>query len=837
MGKHQVQAARFRALTALGACVLGVVLASRFPSAAPVAWFSAACLLAAGTIALGGPRRGAGLGLCLVALSAGWTLTRTSGNGTHRLNAVVGAINAKLGRVPIEIEGVVAAPVRVERRMAGLADPPMWPEERWEGLVRVRRVYATDGDGRGSWVRASGEARLLVPEGVELAAGASVRVLGMYAPPPGARNAGEPHWRAMSAQSGRVGSIVVNDASQIEPGAPGGLGDRIAAGAARLRWVIRARALSAIGLDGAPGSETSEGGAMMGALLLGQRDPGFEGVYERFQRIGAAHVLAISGFHLALVVLLSVVVIRAIGEHPRIETLIVAGVLGLIVLVIPMQPPIVRAAAIVGALILSGAAGRRYDRMTVLAWVGVALIIWRPLDALGLDYQLSMGVTALLVVLGDRDRRAMLNRRKMPVAEPLDKARGFPGRAWRWVVESARMNFACWLVATPAIVYHAGLVSLLAPVVALVLIPMVMVLMVVGYVQVVVGVIAPSLGGAGMGAVGAMARVVMGFVAWADSIPGAWARVDRVSAAWAIAATVLAALLVTRRVRWRSPFVLGACAAAVGWVFIEPMVWRESAPVRIDMLDVGDGSCLLIQSQGRGLVWDCGSLDRRVGRTAARAARSLRITRLRDAVVTHDNLDHFNALPELARLAGIERVWISDRLWDSPSHAWSRVAAALEAMGVEIHRIAAGDTLVIGRARLDILWPDPARIARLDDNDTSVVARLTIGGDDDQTPSVLLCGDIEAPAMDAIEALYPGLGAEVLELPHHGSARDRAYGFVRELDPALVLQSTGPTRLDDDRWDAVRAGRDWYATAGGGGVWVTLDEAGITGRGWEVDRD
>lgn len=843
VGRSSVQGARVRALLALLAAVLGVVVGVRWSGAwsgdglGPVLWFSAAGVMACGSISLRGRWRGVCLVVCVGLASAGWTLARTDTRGTDRLDRVVGAIGPKQQRVPVEIEAVVIEPVRTQRRVRGLADPPMWPQTRSQAWVRVGRVYATDAHGRGSWVDASGDVRLLVPKGTLMAAGSRVRVLGMYAPSRGARNAGDRDWRAVSAQSGRVGTIVVGDAAQIEPLGPGGLWDRVVGGVLGLRWLVRGRAMAAIGLDADAGGmnegdEGDEGGAMLAALLLGQREPSFEGVYETFQRVGAAHVLAISGFHLALVVLLAVVLVRAVGEHPGLEALIVVGVLGAMVLVIPMRPPIVRAAVIVGALLVTGAAGRRYDRMTVLAWVGVGLIVWRPLDALGLGYQLSMGVTGLLVVLSDRNRHALLDRNTMVLVGAIERPRGAIKRSAQWLGDTARTNLACWLVATPAIVYHAGLVSLLAPVVAMVLIPMVMVLMVAGYVQIVVGVVAPGAGVYGVGAVHTLAGVVMGFVAWADALPGAWARVDRVSAWWAIGATLLAALVVTRAVRWRWPVVLGLCVVAAGWVFVEPLVWRQRAPVRIDMLDVGDGSCVLVHSGGRGLVWDCGSLDRRVGESTARAARALGIGRLSDAVVTHDDLDHFNGLPELARLTGIERVWITDRLMDSPSRAWARVAGALTGSGVEIKRIGAGDTLTIGRARLEILWPDPARVTGFEDNDTSVVARLTIAGNGERSPSVLLTGDIEAAAMDAIVSTYPGLDADVIELPHHGSARDRAYGFVRDLSPAVVLQSTGPTRLDDERWAWARRGRDWYTTAAGGGVWVTLGEDGRIEHGW-----
>ncbi|MEX0876113.1 MAG: ComEC/Rec2 family competence protein [Phycisphaerales bacterium] len=831
-GLTHAQAARGRALTALCAAIVGVVISGHLPTGLsnPVLWFSTGCALAGGAVALGPRLRPAAFALCVLAMAIGWTQLRTSAAGTDRLDLVVGEIDARRARVPIEVRGVLIEPPRTQRRMPGLADPPMWPDSQTVARIRIESVYAVDPGGRGSWTPASGDARLIVPDGIGLSAGRRITVLGLYSPPPGARNIGEPDWGAMGVQSGRVGTIVVGDAAQISVLAHDGLLPGVKAKLLELRSLIRTRGLAAIGLAG-DAEQANPGGAMLGALLLGQREPVFAGVYDAFQRVGVAHVLAISGFHLALVILLAVFAIRAIGEHPRVETAIIATVLVLMVLVIPMRPPIVRAAVIVASLLIAGRFGRRYDRMTVLAWVGVGLLIWRPLDAMGLGYQLSMGVTGLLVMLSHTQKHAVLNRHSFTIGG-VDKPRGLMARWSRWIRNLAATNLACWLVAMPAILYHAGLVSLLAPLASMALVPMVMVLMVAGYLQVALGVIAPEPAASTAGAVGWIAEGVLGFIGWVDSLPGSSVRMHRISALWALIATALAAAVAIRPAKLRSPAMIAACMLVIGWVFVEPLIWRDRGGVRIDMMDVGDGSCLIVHSGGHGLVWDCGSLDRRVGRQAADMARALGITRLEDAIVTHDNLDHFNGLVELAERTGLERVWITPRLMDDPSPGWERIAGALSERGIQIRTIAMGDTLEIGGARLEILWPDPARTVGLDDNDTSLVARVTRIGD--RRPSVLLTGDIEGPAMEIISDMHPDLRADVLELPHHGSARDRAYGWVAGVDPAVVLQSTGASRLDDERWDGVRPGRAWYTTAARGGVWARIRADGRIEHGWAV---
>ena len=832
-GHNQVLGARRRALWALALFACGTIIGAHAVRAGIehgavfALGLSGLCVTAA--VLLPTRWRGAVLGAAVLLLGVGWCALRVDPQRPDRLSARVGAMDARLGAVPIEVRGVVTRSSRIIERVPGLADPPMWPDRTNVGELRVRSVLIHLGDGRTDWVETGGSLRVLLPMDASVSAGSRIELLGRYSAPGSRRNPGEPDWDMLAAQRGGVGSLVVDDALHIRPIAPGGLLARVESWLLSLRGGIRSRALASIGgEDGAVGVRS--------ALLLGEREPSFERVFTSFQRVGVAHLLAISGFHLALVVLMVALLIRVVGDHPRLETAAVLVVLLGVVVLIPMRPPIVRAAVIVGAMLLASGAGRRYDRMTVLAWVGLGLLVWRPLDAMSMGWQLSMGVTALLVSLGDGHRRAQLSRESvMPMSR--DRSRGLWARAGLWVWGAVKVNLCCWLVALPTVVYHAGVVGTLAPIAALVVLPIVALLMACGYLQIIIAVLSPSIAEQTRWLVEGPSAWAMGLIGWFEQLPLAWVRVPSVGAGWALGATLVLALLVTGRLRWRRPLGIGALVLVMAWGLAQGWLNRPGAPLRVVMLDVGDGSCVIVQSGHEALLWDCGSLDRRMGEATARALRTMGVSRLTDVIVTHDNLDHYNALPELHEAMGFARVRITARLRDDASNAWSRVRADLESRGVIIKTLGRGDELRIGGASLRVLWPDPALIGGYDDNDTSVVALLDPQPDRDGHPRMLLTGDIEHDAMERIMALEPGLpgalGGGVIELPHHGSARDAAYGFVGWLDPGVIVQSTGASRLDDDRWDGQRPGRDWFTTARRGAIVVEFDAGGaVSARYW-----
>jgi competence protein ComEC len=326
-------------------------------------------------------------------------------------------------------------------------------------------------------------------------------------------------------------------------------------------------------------------------------------------------------------------------------------------------------------------------------------------------------------------------------------------------------------------------------------------------------------------------------IGWFEQLPFAWVRVPGVSVWWAIASTIVLALIVTGRWRWKRPLSWIALLVVFLWGVLQPRLTAPTMPLRVVMLDVGDGSCVIVQSGNEAILWDCGSLDRRVGSAAGRALRTLGVTRLQRVLVTHDNLDHFNGLPDLMESVAIDEVRITARLRDDPSPSWVRVRGALEARGTSIRTLQRGDTLMVGSASMEILWPDPVLIDGYDDNDTSLVALLDPEPGADGSARLLLTGDIERDAMERLRALEPTLperfAGGVMELPHHGSAREAAHGFVDWLRPGVIVQSTGPSRLDDDRWAAQRAGRDWYTTARSGAVVVEFgDDGRVETRYW-----
>ncbi len=807
-----IQSARSRTLWALAAWCTGILLVHASVDLAPVIWFGVAGLvLTAATVFV--PRL---IGMAMIAAlaltSAGYSTLRITPN-EHQLDSIVRS-QTNEPFVVIECRGLITSRVSTSRIERTPADSPRWSGVQHTAKVSIREIRAGD-----AWVQAHGQLRVVLPEHTTqpFRAGHMATMIGSYRPPGTARNPGDPDWLTIAAQSNQTGTLYIEHDELITTAPPTSLIDRTAGVLWNIRATLQSRATDAMGLEDSPSSAS----AVMGALILGYRDPGFNEIYQSFQRIGIAHMLAISGFHVAMMLALAVLCIRIVGDHPKVETFIVIGIIAAIIILLPLRPPILRAVVIVVVLLGAGGFGRRYDRVTVLLWVALGLLILRPLDLFSLGYQLSIGITALLLMLAKNGPADFLHTKHAGLI------RSSLQRAWTLT----RTNTACWAAATPAIMFHAGVLSFLAPIATLIMLPVIVAMMIAGYVQLGAGMAWPTLANAVEPTTNFISTNATQFTIWLDALPGSSVRAPNFGVLWTLAATSVLAVFILRRAARKNRVLWSIVLAIAAWAIL--LGTRPHADLlRIDMLDIGNGSCFLIQSGNETILFDAGSLDRRIEHTLMRSSHALNARPIQAAFITHDNLDHFNGLINAPTNLGLKRVYTTDFLQKNPSSAWIFVRNHLLAQGVEIITVHAGDRFTFGNAAAEILWPPKdAGFESARDNNASLVIRWSV--ETTQGPrTLLMTGDIESETMSTLLALHPGLHADILEAPHHGSPNPAMLAFIGKLNPTVVFQSTGRSRLNDPRLDSIRSHTTWLATADRGSAWAVINLDGTIDADW-----
>ncbi|MCC6661785.1 MAG: ComEC/Rec2 family competence protein [Phycisphaerales bacterium] len=809
-----------RAVYLFAALSCGLVIGRYAPDLPAAVWFAAACsVLVVAALARGRTCIAALSGACIL-FGSGWYVTRINDGPPRSLAGLLSA-----GERLVTVTGtILESPLRVPEDPDPLARPAIEIDPAWAWRLRV------DGIDGGAGLRPARGILRVRSADPRAGAGDRVRITGIGRPVPPPVNPGEGDRRLVAAQDGLSGYLRAPRAELIERlPEPTGLIARFSA--VRLRWVAalhdRVRAL----LDVDAGGEPSGHGALLTALLLGEEAPALRDVRSAFTRLGLAHVLAISGFHMAVLAGVALLVLRLGGDGGRLEPLIVAGAVLAYLAILPVSAPVWRSGLMVLALLAADAAGRRYDRLAVLAWTAVILLIWRPMDLWSIGFQLSFGLLAVLIRFAPAFHASLWGGRLRGLRRGPPEGVGAGAReGFRRLVSA---NLLCWGVSMPTIAYHTGQVSLLAVIAGVVVVPLITVLLAAAYAGIAVGLVIPAAGGAMVATLSLLAGLMVWTVRGLDGLPWESARLAPVSLAWTVAATAVVLLCCNRKrraVAW-----IGVLAVA-GWLALEQRVagrLPRGVAARIDTLAVGDGTCHVVRAEGSGkeggergaILWDCGSTTPGVGRvTIPRAVFALGLSRIEAAVITHPDLDHYSGLLDAAAPLGIRTVYVGECFTEQaasrPTGPEALVMHELALRGVAVRVLAAGDSVQVGDTRIDILGPPPgARWVK--PNDRSLVGRLGIGA-----ASILFTGDIETRAMDWLVAAEPGLTATAVEAPHHGSAKPAAYPFVASLDPRIVIQSTGPDRADDPRWDGVRTGRHWLTTATDGAITTEIGRDG-----------
>ncbi|MCW5764637.1 MAG: ComEC/Rec2 family competence protein [Phycisphaeraceae bacterium] len=714
-----------RSLWALACLSAGLVLGREAPGVPPWAWWAGALALVA--LAAAGRQW-----LCRVALAgavvllgAGWMDTRTARWPAGSLGALVspgGALEASsVGGALMVLEGVVLETPRLESPRRVPADLPWTPA----AVSRFGLLVVQAGEHDGPAVPAWGVAQVTVrgpAPGVR--AGDLVRLTAVVRPIAAPLNPGEPDQRPAARQDGVGARALVDSAALIVPcRADLGWWAEIRSIWARQGALLRGAAGAALlagAADDEPGSLREQGRAMLSALLLGQYEPAGRDVGEAFRRLGLLHALAISGFHLSVMAGLALYAVRLTGDRGALEPLAVAAMVVVYLAVVPAEAPVVRSGLMVLALLAAECAGRRYDRLSVLGWVGVALLVWRPLDLWSLGFQLSWGVTAALLWLGRRTHEAWFGGERLLGGYERDE----PAlrRAWRWLRQgpvgaTLSASVLAWAVATPLIAWHTGWVSTLGWLFSVVMALPIVLAIGLGYAALVAGAALGWVPGVADGAawlLEALGSSVASVVLWLDGVPGTVWVLPEIPVAWALGATLVALAVF----RWGPRIADGACLAGAGLCLWLVVVLAQAGrldrqvAVRVDALAVGQGPCLILRSGDQAVLIDGltspGSATLPAARRVHGAARALGCWRVRTAIVRRNDAAELALLTDLVEPLGIADVLVPPRLsatiGRSPASEAARWAERLRSAGVRVRPMEPGQELAIGGAI--VRWRD-----------------------------------------------------------------------------------------------------------------------------------
>ena len=584
-------------------------------------------------------------------------------------------------------------------------------------------------------------------------------------------------------------------------------------------------------------------------ILIGLRDRVDRDLAADFTTAGASHVVAISGWNIAIVATTLGALAGGIGRRRR--SVLTGVAIALYVLFVGPSPSVLRAGAMAGIALAARELGRPSRAAAAMGLAVAILLVLNPSSVDDPGFRLSVLATAGLMAWGT------------PLARRLSGPA--PGRVRAWLAESLGVSLAAQAATMPVILLEFGRLSLVAPFVNLGVVPLVAPAMAAGAIALVSGVLA------GFGLPGAVATIG-GLPAWV--LLGAIVAMIRagasvplasvtLSAPWDIVAALVsgvAIVLIARfggRLRRGNPPRGAASKVTAAGSKPHNRATRSNQPgrriglialggatialalavshhpdgsTRVVVLDVGQGDAILVQgSRGGRMLVDGGpdpgrlliALDERL------PAWDHRIDTL---VLTHPHEDHAAGLAVLLTRYRIGRIYEPGMVGPGPGYA---AMATLLAHGGPPHgTLSTGDRLTLDDIRFRVLWPDPGRVPlRPADggtaiNNVSIVLLGEVG-----RRRFLLAGDIEEQVDP--ELLARGLPqVDLLKVAHHGSRTSSTQAFLDAVRPRVAVASAGlgnpyghpaPATIQRLRGSAGQT----FRTDLDGTVEVRLDEGGV----------
>jgi competence protein ComEC len=529
--------------------------------------------------------------------------------------------------------------------------------------------------------------------------------------------------------------------------------------------------------------------ALFLTLAAGQRadlDAAWE---DAFSRAGLAHVLSVSGLHVAALALMTLALLRRglvrLGgrwrtlEARRLAAPVAVPCVWAYVLFTGNQAPAVRSAVMATAVLLGLAVWRRADGLNGLSLAALALVAWAPSQVLDLSLRLSFLAVLGLVLLSPALREAL------PLPPPVPSE---PRRVKRWtaqaletVAQTLCASAAATLVGLPVVAAAFGRVSLAGLISNIVALPLCGVLTGLAAGGAALFVVAPVLATpvlwAGSWVSEGLLLLTRGFAA----VPFAAVEVPGLGWLPGVAYAVGLGCWAMGAGRWRRLGLL--VPASVLAAVLLPSLAPEPA-LRITFLSVGQGDAIVLRSRGHHALVDGGGVPEGADtgeRYVLPFLASQGVTRLDLAVLSHPHPDHaLGLISTLARVPAA-RLWLSAGSTDGPLSR--RIVAAAE--GARVEEVQAGQPpFALGEATLEVLGPPVDRELMEGANDRSVVLRVRHGD-----VTVLLAGDVEEDGEAALaEALGP---VTVLKVPHHGSRTSSTDALLARTRPRHAVFCVG----------------------------------------------
>ena len=588
---------------------------------------------------------------------------------------------------------------------------------------------------------------------------------------------------------------------------------------------------------------SGEQGALLKAMLLGQKNHLSVKIKESYIATGLTHLMAVSGLHVGFIAWSAFIIFWPLafqvllkyrpewvqsGAAKKIAAFFCFFPVLFYLLLVGAKITALRAGFMVLVFLFAILVNRERDLFNTLFIAAFLILIWNPEVVLNVSFQLSFAaMTGILFVMRHFARlpddpidsmgeqpwwRQLLLDLSFEEWKELSWLQKCLHSLKKYIAASALISLAVYLITLPFLIFHFNQVSLIGLFLNLIMVPLASILIPLALLSLSLGSALPVLGWIVSVPVHLLLECFLvtpqffsSFTYASVYVPspprwwillyifvlvgGIWLALKKPSASKDTPQKTLPVMLMKTSLAF----------ALIGVVTL--LIWpqfpkRPSEILQVSILDVGQGESIFIEFPNRKtMILDGGgfyknSLD--VGKVVVAPFLWNRgIDHIDYLVATHSDQDHISGLESLADLFSIGN--FLDGFSDLDDSRIDQLRQKVLSRKAVLVPLQTGIPLNIGEVKLTPLHPDAQFILQTIankkskvGNELSLVLRLEY-----REFSMLLTGDIGKSTEEYLIQKGVSLQAEFLKSPHHGSRFSNSSSFISTVQPQAVIFSSG----------------------------------------------
>lgn len=541
-----------------------------------------------------------------------------------------------------------------------------------------------------------------------------------------------------------------------------------------VQWILLLRQQAILGVTE---MFPEQSGAFMNALLFGDRQQMTFEVEEQYQQFGLVHLLAISGSHIVLLMVIVYFILLRSGVTREIATVCLIFFIPIYMILAGASPSVIRASITGVLMLIAFMCSIRLSSLDALSITAICMLIFDPYLVFNIGFQFSfVGSFALLL--------------SAPLL--LESGNGV-------IRNSIYISLISQLVSTPILLYHFGYYSpysiflniLYVPFLSLIVLPCSIIIL-------ICLPIIPFLAKSFANVLSIGLNLSNDFLSYCESLP--FTRLNFGQTPILLVAlycvSIISVLMVwERRISKGMVFIFAGIFLFISTGHYVYPYFRESGSVTF--LDVGQGDVILIRLPYDQEIYliDTGGTIRLNKEEWQRKKHEFSvgndilipylqkegIKKIDKLIVTHGDADHIGAAQELLSNITVKEVVFGRKEQEAIlEKAVKKQALEKE---VKISEVGEGESWRVNEAEFFVLAPTGKERS---ENNASIVLWAKLGG-----ITWLFTGDLEEEGEKGLVATYPDLRADVLKVAHHGSNTSSITPFLSAVQPNIAIISVG----------------------------------------------